>query len=169
MTESDVLLLMGSSAYRETKLPDLVMERLDNAISRRMTVIVAEAKGACRAFQDYLNSIGYSNVIIGHARSIRYNAGNWRTKQFGDNLEERETEMIYSCDEVIVIWINNSSVIANNLELLKELGRPTFIYELSYDTGLEKSGMLDPDRIYRRSYPRERRSPKTQRSLDEFW
>lgn len=142
------LLLMGSSAFKARELPVEVKERIDDAMDRGMTVIVAEAHGACRAFQDYLHSKGYRNVIVGHAKSIRYNAGNWPDKQYGLELKDRERAMTEDCDEAAVIWVNSSGVIAHNLEVLKRLGKPTFLYEYSTETGKASSGMLDPKRAY---------------------
>ena len=142
------LLLMGSSAFKAKELPAEVKEKIDEAIARKMTIIVGEAHGANRAYQNYLKSKEYRNVIVGHALSLRYNAGNWNDKQFGKNLSERERGMIEDCDQAIVIWVNRSSVIANNLELLKRLGKPTFLYEYSTDTDTARAGELDPERTY---------------------
>lgn len=146
--ESKVLLLMGSSAFRAEELPVEVKERIDEAIRLGRTIIVGEAYGACRLFQDYLNAKGYRDVVVGHAVRLRYNAGNWRDVQYGKNLKERERMMIENCDSAIVIWMNNSGVIAGNLERLKRLGKPTYLYECSSETGLVKAGELDPDRTY---------------------
>ncbi len=84
------LLLMGSSAFNAKELPAEVKERIDEAIAREMTIIVGEAFGACRLFQDYLASKEYRNVIIGHAVKIRYNAGNWKDFQYGRDLGKRK-------------------------------------------------------------------------------
>jgi hypothetical protein len=143
---------MGSSAFKANELPIDIKERIDDAIDQGMTIIVAEAHGACRAFQNYLHFKGYRNVVVGHAKSIRYNAGNWPTKQYGLDLKDRERAMIEDCDEAAVIWVNNSGVIANNLEMLKRLGKLTFLYEYSAKTGKAKSGMLDPKRVYNPYY-----------------
>lgn len=151
-SKSKKLLLMGSSAFKAKELPYEVKERIDDAMDRGMTIIVAEAHGACRAFQDYLHFKDYRNVVVGHAKSIRYNAGNWPTRQYGLELKDRERAMIEDCDEAAVIWVNNSGVIANNLELLKRLGKPTFLYEYSTETGKARSGMLDPKRVYNPHY-----------------
>lgn len=125
------LLLMGSKAFRAERLPTEIALKIDEALTRNMTILVGEALGACRLYQDYLNSKNYRNVIVGHAKSMRYNAGGWKTIQYGTNLKEREKGMIEDCDSVIVIWTDNSRVIAENLELLKNLGKPTFLYEHS--------------------------------------
>lgn len=151
--ESKRLLLMGSSAYKAVELPTEVIARIDAAIGTYTTIIVAEAHGACRRFQDYLASKGYRNVIVGHAKSIRYNAGNWPTFQYGQNLKERERNMILDCDSAIIIWQDESSVIAGNLELLKKLRKPTFLYEVSSVDGSMKAGEPDPTRAYRTFYP----------------
>ena len=166
--ENRVLLLMGSSAFKEDELPSEVQARIDKAMSRKMTILVGEARGACRAFQDYLLLAKYNDVIIGHAKSIRYNAGEWPTKQFGEDLLEREMNMIESCDEAIIIWVNKSGVIANNLEQLKKLAIPTFIYELSYKTGKTRSGMLDPNRTYSAGKYGSRRSKKPRDTLLDY-
>ena len=142
------LLLMGSSAFKADELPAVVRERIDDAMALGMTIVVGEAHGACRRYQDYLASRGYADVIVGHARSIRYNAGGWRTSKYGDDLKERERRMVEDCDSAIIIWVDESSVIAENLERLKRLGKPTFLYECSTRDGRERFGMLDPKRTY---------------------
>jgi hypothetical protein len=159
------LLLMGSSAFRAKELPAEVRERIDEAMARKMRVIVGEAAGACRAYQDYLNSKGYRNVIVGHAVKIRYNAGNWKDVQYGKNLKEKERGMIEDCDSAAIIWVNNSGVIAENLELLKRLRKPTFLYEYSSETNAARSGELDPKRTYdafyhMKEYYRKRKSAR---------
>jgi len=142
------LLLMGSSAFNAMELPAEVRERIDEAMDSKMNIIVGEAHGACRLFQDYLKSKGYRKVIVGHAVKIRYNAGNWRDFQYGKDLKERERKMIEDCDAAIIIWMNKSGVIAENLELLKRLRKPTFLYECSSETNEAKAGELDPKRTY---------------------
>ena len=140
------LLLMGSKAFRAEQLPTEVALKIDEAISRNMTILVAEALGACRLYQDYLHSKGYRNVVVGHAKSMRYNAGGWKTVQYGIDLKGRERGMIEDCDSAIVIWTDSSGVIAENLELLENLGKPTFLYEHSSRTGAIEAGWLDPGR-----------------------
>jgi hypothetical protein len=142
------LLLMGSKAFGKRKLPLVISKKIDQAMTRKMTVIVGEAPGANRAFQDYLASCNYQKVIVGHAKSIRYNAGNWKTKKFGDKVRERENKMILTCDSAIIIWTDKSGVIAENLELLKRLGKSTFLYEYSNETQTGKASWLDPNRVY---------------------
>jgi len=147
-SKSKKLLLMGSSAFKARELPVEVKKRIDQAIERRVTIIVGEALGANRLYQDYLKSKGYRNVIVGHAVRLRYNAGNWKDVQYGRDLKERERKMIEDCDSAVVIWMNNSGVIAKNLELLKRLGKPTFVYECSSKTDEVRAGELDPNRVY---------------------
>ena len=151
------MLLMGSSKYREPHLPEEIQEIIDTAIQHEMTFIVAEAHGSCRLFQDYLAAKKYRNVIIGHARSIRYNVGNWSTVKFGDVLKERELNMIRDCVSAVVIWQDNSGVIAENLEYLKKFSKPTYVYEYDSGTGIVSSGMIDPDRVYRTYFSHRRR------------
>ena len=151
-SENKKLLLMGSSSFKDRELPVEVRERIDKAIERGMTIIVGEAPGANRLYQDYLKKKGYRNVIVGHAVRLRYNAGNWKDVKYGRNLKEREKKMIEDCDSAVVIWMNNSSVIAGDLEMLKRLGKPTFLYECSSETDKVRAGELDPNRIYDQFY-----------------
>jgi len=44
--------------------------------------------------------------------------------------------------------MNKSGVIAENLELLKRHGKPTFLYEYSSETKVARAGELDPKRVY---------------------
>ena len=152
------LLLMGSSAYKGEGLPEEVAEVLDEALDRGMTVIVGEARGACRAFQDHLAARGYGDVVVGHAKSIRYNAGGWPTRMYGDDVKSRERGMIDDCDSAIIIWVNGSGVIAKNLEYLKRQGKPTYVYELSTKDGGSRFGPLDTARSY--SYDRRGIRPR---------
>jgi hypothetical protein len=146
--EPKKLLLMGSSAYKIKDLPKELTEIIDEAISKDHMFIVGEAYGACRVFQDYLKFKNYSKVVVGHAKRIRYNAGNWVDKKFGDDLQEREKNMINYCDYAIIIWVNDSSVIARNLDLLKKLRKPTIIYEYSTHTRTGKFSTIDSKKKY---------------------
>jgi len=165
-SKSKRLLLMGSSAFKARELPIEVKKRIDKAVERGMTIIVGEAAGACRLYQDYLKSRGYKNVVVGHAVRLRYNAGSWKDRQYGRDLKERERKMIEDCNSAVVIWMNNSSVIAENLELLKRLGKPTYLYECSSETDEVRAGELDPNRVYdpfyymKRHYRKQRRTKR---------
>ena len=148
LQKSRKLLLMGSSAFKARELPVEIKKRIDEAAKRGMTIIVGEAPGANRLYQDYLKAKGYRNVVVGHAVRLRYNAGNWKVVQYGRNLKERERNMIEDCDAAIIIWVNNSGVIAENLELLKRLDKPTYLYEYYSETDQATAGELDPNRTY---------------------
>ena len=158
------MLLMGSSAYKGEGLPVEVADILDEALDRGMTVIVGEARGACRAFQDHLAARGHVDVVVGHAKSIRYNAGGWPTHMYGDDVKSRERGMIDDCDSAIIIWVNGSGVIAKNLEYLKRQGKPTYVYELSTKDGEYRFSPLDPARTYSYDHrvirPRRREGPE---------
>ena len=66
---------MGSKAFEGSELPNEVKRLIDSVLDQEMIFIVGEAKGACRFYQGYLQRQGYQNVIVGHARNLRYNAG----------------------------------------------------------------------------------------------
>ncbi len=65
--------------------------------------------------------------------------------------------MIRDCCRAIVIWQDESGVIAENLEYLKKQGKPTFIYEYDSSDGTVRAGELDPRRSYRRFHSYRRR------------
>jgi hypothetical protein len=54
--KSKRLLLMGSSAFN-SELPAEVKVRIDYAMDGECKIIVGEAPGACRLYQDYLKVI----------------------------------------------------------------------------------------------------------------
>ncbi len=159
------LLLMGSKKYRAKKLPARVARKIDEAIACKMKIIVGEVPGACRLYQDYLKSKNYTDVVVGHAKSMRYNVGNWKTKQYGNSVTEREHSMIRACSSAIIIWTDNSGVIAENLELLKRLGKPTFLYEYYTKRRVAKAGWLDPERIYDPYYFWKERMRRQKKSI----
>jgi hypothetical protein len=159
------LLLMGSKAFRSKKLPVSLTKKIDEALARRMSIIVGEVPGACRLFQDYLRRKKCKNVVVGHAKSLRYNAGNWKAKQYGKSVTEREKNMIEKCDSAIIIWQDSSGVIAENLEILKRKGKPTFLYEYYAKARKGRAGWLDPKRVYDpyynwKEYMRKKRKAK---------
>lgn len=176
MTKKDrlkgsTLLLMGSKSFRAQKLPSKIAQKIDEAIAHSMKIIVGEAPGACRLYQDYIKSRKYTNVVVGHAKSIRYNAGNWKTVHYGNSVTERERNMIEDCDSAVIIWADNSGVIAENLEILKRSGKPTFLYEYSTKTKIAKAGWLDLKRMYDpyynwKEYMRKQKHLKKQCSQD---
>lgn len=83
---------MGSSAFKAMEMPVEVKERIDDAMERGLTIIVGEASGANRLYQDYLNAKGYRNVVVGHAVKLRYNVGNWKDVQYGKDQRKGEED-----------------------------------------------------------------------------
>ncbi|MFW9830044.1 MAG: hypothetical protein ACFFEY_20925 [Candidatus Thorarchaeota archaeon] len=168
-SEGKKLLLMGISTFKSDKLPSEVKKKLDSALEQNVSIIVAEAHGSCRLFQDYLVLKNYKNVVIGHARSLRYNAGGWRDVKYGDNLKERERNMIADCDFAIVIWQDRSNVIAENIERLKNVGKPTFLYEYDSSDGTYHAGELDPSRSYRAFSPYLKKFKDKEKQIFNNW
>jgi hypothetical protein len=167
--EGRKLLLMGSSAYKMKELPSEIRERIDLAIENGVLFIVAEAHGSCRLFQDYLASKNYRDVVIGHAKSLRYNAGGWQDVKYGNNLKERERNMIRDCDYAIAIWQDNSSVIAENLEYLKKFRKSTFLFEYNSSDGTFQAGELDPRRSFRKLHPFSKSLKQKEKKAFDKW
>ncbi|MFX0030513.1 MAG: hypothetical protein ACFE8B_14980 [Candidatus Hermodarchaeota archaeon] len=168
-SEGDKLLLMGSGAYHAKHLPSEVKERLDDAMEKGVSIIVAEAGGSCRVFQNYLASKDYKDVVVGRARSLRYNAGGWRDVKYGNNLKERERNMIEDCDFAIVIWVNHSGTIKENLKYLKKCDKPTFLYEYDTSRGTEYAGMVEPNRNFNLFYPYLKRFKQQEKYKFNKW
>lgn len=141
--EGGTLLLMGSSAFSGGLPPD-VARLLDEAMEREMSILVGEAHGASRAFQDHLASRRYPNVVVGYANKVRYNAGNWPTESYGACLLEKERAMIEECDCAVAIWTNRSGVIAQDLEYLKKLGKPTYVHQCRTGSRAARGEWLNP-------------------------
>lgn len=111
---------MGSNAFKARELPVEVKEGIDEAIKRGMMVIVGEAPGASRLYQDYLQDRDYRNVVVGHSVRLRCNAGNRKTIQYRKDLKEGERKMIKDCDSAVVVWMNNTEVIEKTLNCSKD-------------------------------------------------
>lgn len=87
---------------------------------------------------------------------MRYNAGNWLDRKYGDNLRNRELNMTKDCASAVVIWQDYSGVIAENLENLKKMTKPIFLFEYHRSTGSVSYEMLDPNRIFSVFFPSKR-------------
>ena len=57
--------------------------------------------------------------------------------------------MIKDCDVAVVIWQDQSGVIAENLEKLR---KPTYLYEYNSNQNTIKWDTLDPKRVYKKHY-----------------
>jgi len=84
-------------ARREDMPPEEFREIIDEAVAKGDLIIVGEAHGASRAFQRYLHSKGVGNVVVGHAKTIRYNAGGWLTHKYGNSVPSRKKAFIDDC------------------------------------------------------------------------
>jgi hypothetical protein len=72
--------ISGSIAIN--KLSKLAIQKIDNIIKRKFTVLVGDAKGVDLQVQKYLSENKYNNVIIYFVgNNTRNNVGNWETKK----------------------------------------------------------------------------------------
>src|SRR5690554_1976912 len=70
-----------SGSRRIGRLNETVRRRVDNIIGQRLRVVVGDANGADKAFQQYLAAKGYQNVVVYcSGNRCRNNAGNWPTE-----------------------------------------------------------------------------------------
>jgi hypothetical protein len=77
--------------------------------------------------------------------------------------------MMADCDFAIVIWQNNSGVIAENLRYLKKLGKPTFLYEYDGSTGIVQEGVVDTERDFKIFYPYLKKFKKKEKQSFNKW
>ena len=118
-----------SGSRKISRLNDLIRERLDNIISKRINIIVGDASGADKAMQSYLAEKDYKNVTVYCAGDhCRNNVGTWTTRfvNVDSNLKgrdfyaQKDKEMAWIADIGFVLWDGKSAgSVANILELVK--------------------------------------------------
>jgi len=119
--------LSGSRAIED--LSEKVRDQLDKIIDAQETVLVGDAKGADKLFQEFFAERGYDRVMVycSGTRS-RNNVGEWERKMIlvGPGLKGREfyavkdRMMARDADRGLILWDGKSlGSIQNALELLK--------------------------------------------------
>jgi len=61
--------------------------------------------------------------------------------------------MIEDRDFTVIIWVDYSIVIAQNLDLLKNLGKSTHVHGCSASDNMMRFGEIDPIRVYSVYHP----------------
>lgn len=126
-----------SGSRNISHLNDMIRSRIQNMMDRGFHVVVGDANGADKAFQDYLADRGYRNVAVFCAgRVCRNNLGGWNVHEVlvDPKLKgrafytQKDKEMAATADYGFVVWDGKSAgSIANVYELLKN-GKRAVVY-----------------------------------------
>ncbi len=118
-----------------SKLPEEVKSLLDSYIVTGAEILVGDSYGVDAAVQMYLDSKGYSNVIV-------YCSGMTPRNNFAPSAKicscaenavgltgrsfhyVKDMRMACDCDQAIMIWDGKSKGTAENIRRIKELKKP---------------------------------------------
>ena len=118
------------------KLPLSAVKKIDNIISKNITILVGDAKGVDLSIQKNLFKKNYQNVFVYYAgKTIRNNVGQWQTKNIyalhnekGRNLYTlKDEQMANDTDYGLMIWDGESKGTLNNIMLMKNLNKQFFV------------------------------------------
>lgn len=118
------------------KLPTSAIKKIDNIISKDITVLVGDAKGVDLSIQKYLMKKNYKDVFVYYAgNTIRNNVGQWKTKNILPLHNETGRELYTLKDELmakdtdygLMIWDGESKGTLNNILLMKKLNKQFFV------------------------------------------
>jgi hypothetical protein len=121
-----------------SRLNAVIRERLDNVVERGMRVVVGDANGADRAFQQYFAERDYRNVVVyfmkGHCRN---NVGGWpveaveaepgKTRGF-EFYSTKDRRMAAAADYGFMLWDGESKGTLNNMIVLLDAAKPVWLY-----------------------------------------
>ncbi len=135
-----------TSGYYRKALPKDVKNEIDNYMKRGDKILVGDAPGIDRQVQNYVNSKGYSNVVVyGPGNKVRYSANKkWKTKpidapEFEPMSPEwlRQKDIVMTNDSTkglaVVLDKGGAKATRNNVRRLIEQSKDVKIYELSSD------------------------------------
>lgn len=118
-----------------SKLPEEVKSLLDTFIATDAEILVGDCYGVDATVQMYLDSKGYSNVIV-------YCSGETPRKNFVTGAKVcsyaeaakgligsafhyvKDIQMAQDCDQAFMIWDGKSKGTAENIRRIKELKKP---------------------------------------------
>ncbi|HEX7688859.1 MAG TPA: hypothetical protein VF453_14190 [Burkholderiaceae bacterium] len=130
-----IVFIAGSIAIKT--LAPQVLERIDNVVSSRLSVIVGDADGADTAIQTYLAASGAADVTVYcSGTSARNNVGGWplrpvETKHRPGSrafFTAKDVEMARSADFGLMIWDSKSTGTLSNVVELLGRGRKSVVF-----------------------------------------
>jgi hypothetical protein len=122
---------------RISRLPQPVLQRLDNIIHNQFTVLVGDASGVDLQVQKYLFSQNHSNVIVFcTGNTCRNNVGKWETQRVVaeknskgfDFYVAKDLQMAKEASYGFMIWDAKSKGTLNNVLNLLRLEKKTLVY-----------------------------------------
>ncbi len=127
------IFISGSKSI--SKLPELAKIFIDQFIENNDEILVGDCYGVDAAVQMYLDSKGYSNVIV-------YCSGETPRNNFVTGAKVRscaeaakgltgrafqyvkDIQMAQDCDQALMVWDGKSKGTAENIRRIKEMGKP---------------------------------------------
>jgi hypothetical protein len=127
------IFISGSKSI--SKLPELAKTFIDQFIENNDEILVGDCYGVDAAVQMYLDSKGYSNVIV-------YCSGETPRNNFVTGAKVRscaeiakgltgrafqyvkDIQMAQDCDQALMVWDGKSKGTAENIRRIKEMGKP---------------------------------------------
>lgn len=152
-----------SGSRRIGRLNETVRRRVDNIIGQRLRVVVGDANGADKAFQQYLAAKGYQNVVVYcSGNRCRNNAGNWPTENVPvapelkgrDFYIVKDKAMAREADYGFILWDGASVGAFENLVELVRQTKTVLLY-LSPDKTFHRIHTMDQVIALLESRPRE--------------
>jgi hypothetical protein len=128
---------MGGSR-RIGRLNAEVCARIDNIISKGLTVLVGDANGADKAAQSYMSRKGYANVeVFAAGDKCRNNLGNWPVRKVRASKRDglfrfytaKDKSMAREADVGFMIWDGSSAGTLLNAGRLIRESKKVVIYE----------------------------------------
>lgn len=108
---------------------------IENIMARQFTVVIGDANGADKAFQQLFAQHAYQNVqIFCSGTSFRNNLGNWQTHFVPSNQKgrafytEKDKKMAQIADYGFVLWDGKSQGSLNNIRELLGQNKFSLVY-----------------------------------------
>ena len=131
-------IFLGGSRHAG-RLSSQIREKLDDIIQKNFLVVVGDAKGADRAFQEYFREKNYRNVEVFCTEGIcRNNVGNWPTRDIPAETSKRDAQF-YSCKDRamaqeaeigLMMWDGKSIGTLLNMYRLLALSKKVAVYNV---------------------------------------
>jgi len=128
------IFISGSISIK--KLPKIAIEKIDNIIENKYTILIGDAKGVDSLVQKYLVEKNYNDVIVYcSGDNVRKNLGQWEIKKvISKNGEKgralytlKDTEMSNDADYGLMIWDEKSVGTLNNIVKMKSLNKKFYV------------------------------------------
>lgn len=129
-------LFLGGSR-RITRLAPAVRKRLDELIEGSPKVVVGDANGADKAFQQYLSEWRYPDVtVFSSLTTNRNNLGRWPVERVEPPHKARDfafftakdAAMARRADRALMLWDGRSAGTMVNVARLVAAGKPVIVY-----------------------------------------